>query len=152
MKFRNLRDAQEVTRQSTSRFEFFGLEFDRDTGELNDEGRPIMESCVPWIEVRPVGECNAPYMNAVLAHQSKNRRRMSRGKLDARMLRENRELDIDLFPRHVFTGSWGGWLDDATGEEVPYSADAARELLEQLPPEEFDELRAYCNELGNFRS
>lgn len=151
MKFRNLNDLEEVTRQSTSRYEFFALEYDRETDELDEDGQPVRESVVPWIEVRPVGELNRPYINAVLASQSKARRRISKGKIDVRMLEDNREQDRDLYPRHVFTGRWGGWLDDATGEEVPYSAEAARELLEQLPIDEFDELRAYCNELGNFR-
>lgn len=152
MKFRNLNYVQEVTRQSTARYEFFSMEFERDTGKVDPETeRPIMESVVPWIEVRPVGEVNRPYINAVLTHQSRNRRRLTKGKFDARMLEENREQDRDLYPKHVFTGAWGGWIDDATGAEVPYSPEAARELLEQLPPEEFDELRAFCNELGNFR-
>jgi len=68
------------------------------------------------------------------------------------MLEENREQDRELYPRFVLTGNWGGWLDDETGNEVPYSEEAARELLTQLPIDEFDELRAFCNEPHNFRS
>ena len=142
MKFRNFSDSEEITRQSTTRYEFFSLEYELEDGS----------TMVPWMEVHPVGEINRPYINAVLAQQARNRRRLTKGKIDARMLEENREQDRELYPKFVMTGNWGGWLDDETGEEVPYSEEAARELLTQLPIDEFDELRAFCNELHNFRS
>lgn len=154
MRFQNLSNIQPVTRQSSARYEFFELEFERETSEIDPEsGRPVTETVVPWIEVRPVGEINEPYINAVLRQQAKLRRRMSSGQAPtSKMLEENRRQDRDLYVRHVFTGAWGGWVDAATGAEVPYSAEAATELLEQLPNDSFDQLRAFCNDHSNFRS
>jgi hypothetical protein len=151
MKFRNLSDVQEVTRQSTATYEFHSLAFEHPTGQLDESGQPIMETLTPWIEVRPVGEINKPYINAVLASQSKNRRRITKGRIDAAMLAENRAQDCILYPEHVFTGNWGHWIDDATGEPAPYSKEAASSLLRQLPIEEVDELRAFCNDTASFR-
>ena len=151
MKFRNLSNIQEVTRQSVAKYEFHALSFERETDEVDENGQRIVETLTPWIEVRPVGEINKPYINAVLASQSKNRRRITKGKIDAAMLAENRAQDCQLYPEHVFTGNWGHWIDDTTGQPVPYSKEAATDLLRQLPIEEVDELRAFCNDTASFR-
>lgn len=132
MRFSNLSGAQ-VGAESTARFHFYDL-----PGE-------------PWILVKPGGDLNRPYFAAVLASQSKNRKRLMKGKIDAEMLERNREVDRKLYPRHIDAGEWGGWEDDE-GNEVPYSPQAFEELMQQLPSDLFDELRAFCNEPVNFRS
>ena len=109
MKFRNLAGSEEVTRQSTARYEFFSLEFELEDGS----------TMVPWIEVRPVGEVNRPYINAVLAQQAKNRRRLTKGKIDARMLEENRDQDRELYPKFVLTGNWAAGSTTPPGKRSP---------------------------------
>ena len=132
MKFSNLSGAR-VTSASTSIFVFYDL-----PGE-------------PWVEVHPTGELNRPYFSALLASNSKSRRRLMKGKLDADMLVQNRNLDRKLFPKHIGAGSWGGWISDETGQEVDYSEAEFKDLCEQLPDDQFDELRAHCGDLTNFR-
>jgi hypothetical protein len=132
MRFSNLQGAN-VTPESTAICTFYDL-----PGE-------------PWVRVRPAGDLNRAYFAEVLASSTKSRKRLMRGKIDAEMLERNRQLDRKLFPKHVAGGEWGGWIDDETGEPVAYSADGFRELCEQLPPDIFDELRAFCNEPANFR-
>ena len=104
----------------------------------------------PWLMVRPGGEENKAYFQAVLASQSKNRKRLMKGKLNAEMLVENRRVDRKLYPKHIDAGEWGGWQDEQ-GNEVPYTPAAFAELMQQLPNDLFDELRAFCNEPVNFR-
>jgi len=133
MRFSNLSGAN-VTAESTAIFTFFDL-----PGE-------------PWVRVRPGGDLNRPYFAAVLASQSKNRKRLMKGKIDADMLEKNRVVDRSLYPKHMDAGEWGGWVDDETGQEVPYSQQGFAELMAQLPADLFDELRAFCNEPVNFRS
>lgn len=105
----------------------------------------------PWIMVRPAGDMNKPYYNAVLKRSAKNRQRMLRGNLDEAAIARNRNEDKELYPIHVFSGTWGGWLNES-GVEVPYSPDNAKALLGELPDDQFDELRAFCNEHSNFRA
>lgn len=106
----------------------------------------------PWVRVRIGGQLNRGYFNAVLARESKGRKRALRGRIDMATLDRNRELDRKLFPKHMDGGAWGGWVDDSTGEEVPYSPEGFAELMAQLPADLFDELRAFVNEPVNFRS
>lgn len=146
MNFRNLKTLTPVTRDSATIFYFHELELEHPNGHLTDAGEPQM--VVPWIEVRPVGDMNPGYLNAVLQAQSGKRKL---DKLDVKTLRQNREQDRELYPKHVFTGKWGNWFDDATGEEVPYSQEAALELMSKLPADQVDQLRAFCNSLDNFR-
>lgn len=142
MRFSNLSGAN-VTVESTAIFTFYDL-----PGE-------------PWVRVRPGGDLNRPYFAAVLASQSKNRKRLMRGKIDAEMLERNRQIDRKLYPKHIDAGEWGGWEEEIPNEdpaaevkyqEVEYSQQGFAELCEQLPADLFDELRAFCNEPVNFRS
>ena len=102
----------------------------------------------PWVRVRPGGDINLPYFQAVLASQTKNRRKIQKGKIDAEMLVKNRDLDRKLYPLHIDAGEWGGWEDD--NGPVDYSPSGFTELMEQLPGHLFDGLRAFCNEPMEF--
>src|SRR5262245_45061210 len=133
MQFGNLA-GQEVSPDTTAVYTFYEL-----PGE-------------PWLRVKPAGDLNRAYFGAVLAASAKNRKRLMKGKIDAEMLEQNRQLDRKLYPIHVAGGEWGGWVDDKTGQDVPYSAEGFKELCAQLPADLFDELRAFCNEPSNFRS
>lgn len=133
MQFRNVKGA-EVSAQSTSIFVFDDL-----TG-------------CPWVEVKPGGEHNKPYYNAILKRGGALRRQLSSGSVDAAVVERVRQNDRELYPMHILTGKWGGWKNDETGEEIPYSSEAAKELMAQLPIEQFDRLRTYCNESVHFRA
>lgn len=131
-KFANLAGT-ELTSESTADFTFYDL-----PGE-------------PWVRVKIGGDLNRGYFGALLATQSKARKRLLKGKIDADMLERNRLLDRKLYPIHLDGGAWGGWIDDETGKEVAYSPEGFKELCEQLPADLFDELRGFCNEPANFR-
>ena len=107
----------------------------------------------PWLKVHPGGELNKPYYQEMVEKSTqgrKARRQLLQGKVDSKALERNRNIDRKLYPRYIAAGEWGGWLDDETGAEVPYSVAAVTELFEQLPSYLFDGLRAYCNEPENF--
>lgn len=136
MDFSNLSGAK-VTSQSSARFTFYDL-----PGE-------------PWVDVHPAGDVNRPYFAAVLAKQSKHRRRLAAGKMNVDMLDDNRSQDRELYPRHVDAGAIGGWRamnSEGQEEEIGYSPEAFRSICEKLPNDLFDELRAFCNDTANFRS
>lgn len=117
----------------------------------------------PWLEVRPATQSNSAYFNAMLARdtammQPKNgtpgQSGRTRGRATVRTvgpseLEQNRRSDRDLYPKHVVVGM-GGWIDDATGAEVPYSQESAAELLQQLTDHLFDQLRNFCACDANF--
>lgn len=132
MQFGNLSGSQ-VNAQSSATYTFYEL-----PGE-------------PWVRVRPLGEANPRYWSAVLASQSKVRTRLMKGKISAEMLAQYRKTDREFIPKYADGGEWGGWIDDATGEEVPYSPEAFAELCQQLPNDLFDELRSFMGDLNNFR-
>lgn len=132
MKFSNLVGA-DVDANSTAIYVFYDL-----PGE-------------PWVRVKAGGDLNRPYYVALLNSSSKQRRRMMKGKIDAAMLEENRQIDRKLYPLYLDGAEWGGWIDDDGGEEVPYSSSGFKELIEQLPSDLFDGLRSFCNEPSNYR-
>lgn len=132
MQFRNLKKA-EITPQSTSKFVFYDLE-----GE-------------PWLTVRPAHEINKPYFNALLKRNtSGNRRRVNRV-IDAAAIERDRSEARELYGKHITNvGPWGGWVDEA-GLEIPLTQATVEALMQNLPPEQFDQLRVYCADLSNFR-
>ena len=135
MEFANLQGAT-ITAQSTAVFTFYDL-----PGE-------------PWLRVKPGGDINRPYFAEVLASSSKQRRRLMKGKVDAEMLDQNRQLDRKLYPKHIDGGDMGGWDQMLKGKRVPvnYSPAAFTSICEKLPADLFDELRGFCNEPANFRA
>lgn len=60
-----------------------------------------------------------------------------------------RDYDRELYGQHVLT-AWEG-IADASGAEVPFSADNAAALFRQLPDDLFDELRSFFLTTSNFR-
>lgn len=119
----------------------------------------------PWVEVRPATQSNHAYFNAMVmmdtadderngrAHGpvGRTRGRAARSEVRAKVsdIVRQRKQERALYAKHVLVG-WGGWKDAATGEEVPFSVDAARDLLDQLSDHLFDQLRAFCNVDANF--
>jgi len=115
---------------------------------------PEIEGC-PWLEVRPAGESNKAFFNEALRQQAKDSRRaVQRGLLSVDEIAQERASAVDSYAKHVLTGNGGGWLDEETDAEakLPLDLDSRLALLRQLPPDLFDRLRIFCNQLLNFRS
>lgn len=134
MQFGNLKGA-DIAPQSKSKFVFYGL-----LGE-------------PWLMAKPAHEINKPYFNSLLKRNaSRARRGMLNKTLDVAMIERNRAEDRELFAKHIVNeGPWGGWVDNDGVTEVPFSQEKVEKLMQELPAEQFDELRGYCLDLNNFR-
>lgn len=95
------------------------------------------------LQLRPAGESNPPYYNAMLRRSGKRARQMVKtDTIDAEMLRLNREDDRELFPLHVVVG-WEGIVDDKD-TPVPFSREDCAELLQALPNWTFDKVRHHA--------
>lgn len=102
----------------------------------------------PSLMVEQAGEGNRSYYNALVKRNTRNARRIAAGKIDAAMVRKNRDEDRELYAKYVVK-SWEGILDKAR-QEVAFSPATCLEFLTALPSYLFDELRAFCGEPGNF--
>jgi len=93
--------------------------------------------------LKPAGESNSPYYNAMLRRSARRARHLARtDQVQAEDLAQSRNDDRDLFPQHVIAG-WEGLEDDA-GQLVPYSAEAAQALCKELPDWLFDRVRNHA--------
>jgi hypothetical protein len=97
--------------------------------------------------VKPATQCNPAFFQASFASVGKLRRVLAK-KVSVADLDAARDVDRDLFAKHVVVG-WRG-VSDATGAVVPFSTPACAAFLKQLPPALFDDLRVFCRENGNF--
>lgn len=120
-----------VPQGATSKFTFYQI-----------QGRPSLT-------VKPTGEANPPYMNAMFKRSKGVARRLRSGDMSVDLLEETRDIDLKLYPKFVVTG----WDDVETDsrEKAPFSAELVGQFLEALPEDMFDELRAHCGDLSNFR-
>jgi len=123
-----------VKEDATSNFVFYGI-----SGE-------------PTLLVRPATNANIPFFNAVLK-QSKAAMRRSRGRKGqlptAETIEAARQEDITLFARFIVIG-WERVVD-ASGAAVPFSEEVCRQFLNAIPLDMFNDLRAYCLDINNFR-
>ena len=103
----------------------------------------------PSLTVKPTGEANPPYMNAMFKRSKGVARRLRSGDMSVDLLEETRDIDLKLYPKFVVQG----WNDVETdsGEKAPFNPDLVAQFLEALPEDIFDELRAHCGDLANFR-
>lgn len=99
------------------------------------------------LTVKPSGESNKEYFNALLRATGAGKRQKKR-KVDAAMVAEIRNQDKELYPKYVIVG-WEG-LYDAKGAKVKFSPEAAADLLAQLPDYIFDGVRGFCGEPESF--
>ena len=105
---------------------------------------------------RIAGEANKPYYSALLlkAGASARRLRSNANRLTPEMIAQNRQQDIDLFPKFVLTG-WEGpdgsvGPVDASGEPVAYTEDACRAFLSALDDTDVDFIRNEFATVTNF--
>lgn len=93
--------------------------------------------------LRPAGEANPAYFNAMLKRSGKRLRNISRTDIVSPAdLAQNRADDRELFALHVVVG-WEGVLDDQD-QPVQFSRENAKEFLEQLPDWVFDRVRNHA--------
>lgn len=104
----------------------------------------------PTLIVRPATEQNESYLNAVLRTGKKMLRRMRGGKMSVAMLRESREQDLGLYPKHIVDG-WTVPPVDVKGNPVKYNAENCEAFLRAVPVDMFDDMRTYCGDPDNFR-
>lgn len=100
------------------------------------------------LQLRPAGEKNKAYHNALLKRNAKLSRRFRAGKITRAMLKENREHDKVLYAQFVIAG-WTGVLDDE-GNEAAFSVESCRKFLDALPSWIFEEVRFFALDPTNF--
>lgn len=102
----------------------------------------------PTLILRPATGANKPYYAAMLRRSGKSVRNLARSGLTPEMIKDVRNSDRKLFPKHVIVG-WENVLDTA-GNEVPFSAEAASELCQALPDWVFDLVIEFAKDISNF--
>lgn len=102
------------------------------------------------LTVKPADETNKPYYNALLKLGAERmRNQMRRGDdLDPAVLKENRKVDADLFPKYVIIG-WSGVLDKE-GNKVEFTEAYCVDLIKAIPGWVFDKIRAAANTQERF--
>ena len=101
----------------------------------------------PTLTVRFAGESNKPYFNEVLRRQEHYHRR--KAKINVDILKDNRERDRGLYPKHVVLG-WKN-VKDKVGAVVTFNQEDCEAFLRAIPDDEFDGLREFCRDASNFR-
>lgn len=141
MQFKNVEKAH-VPSGATTHVEFPEIE-----GVTLEDGTYV----VPWLEIKPAGEMNRPYMNAVLKRIAQHP--ASRGKLTVEDSGRERADSYQPYADHVLTGQGGGWVSAETSLPVPMplSAEDRLSLVRALPLDLYDRVRVRANQLDNFR-
>lgn len=104
----------------------------------------------PTLTVRHAGDTNPDFLNAVLKKPKKLARQARRARqVTAQSIDQARLEDIQLFARVIVTG-WSG-VKDSEGNEVEFSRENLIDFLTAIPPDMFNELRAFCLDIENFR-
>jgi len=101
------------------------------------------------LTVAPATTTNEDYMHAVLKLSSKGTvRAATRGHITPAMVKENNDLDRVVFGQLIIKG----WecLNDRKGGEIKYTPKRAEELVKKLPDWVFQEVKAFCQDHGNF--
>lgn len=101
----------------------------------------------PTIVVKYAGEGNKPYFNAILKQTEEWQRR--KRKFDEKMIKDNRDRDLALFPLHVVVG-WKN-VKDRDGKEVPFTPENLTEYFLAIGDEQFDVVRNFAKDASNFR-
>ena len=121
-----------------------------DTAELTIYSVELPNGKNPTLIGKHAGETNKPYANRLLKKSVVNSKLVKAGKMDVGMLERNRDQDRALFPIHVLTG----WKDvcDAAGKDVAFTPDEAKDFVDALPNDIFDEVRDFFADAVNFRN
>lgn len=105
---------------------------------------------VPVLTVRPAHRINRDFLNVMLA-ASKDVSRQAQKALNGEdmQLDKVREQDVEIFADCIVV-DWEN-VQDADGNEVPFSKEACVEFLSKIPEDMFDNLRIFCLNIENFR-
>ena len=102
----------------------------------------------PTLTLKPASEANKGYYTPLIKRNSRNSRRIAAGKVNAKMLKQSRDEDRELFSKFVVT-DWADVMDSA-GEAVEFSKENCYDFLKALPDWLFDEVRQFASEPENF--
>lgn len=103
---------------------------------------------IPTLVVRPAGPANKAYFERNLKAVQSSRVGLGGRGVSQRALDRMRESDYELYSRHVVTG-WENVVN-SSGAPATFSQENCEAFLRALPPEMFDELRAFCVTSSNF--
>ena len=101
----------------------------------------------PTLIMKPATEANKPFFNSVLRRSNRNLRAV-KGGINSKMIKENREEDRELYPKHIISG----WKDviDSKGKTVEFSEKDCADFIIAIPDWIFDDIRAFAGESSNF--
>lgn len=102
----------------------------------------------PSVFGKPATEANKPYLNSVLKKGKRLLRRMRGGKMSVEALRESREQDYELYPKHVVKRFGNQPLRD---DGSPATDEDLGAFLRAIPIDMFDEMRAFYSDPDTFR-
>ena len=102
----------------------------------------------PVLILAPATESNRGYFNSLLRKSRKNMRVVQSGKVNASVVKNNREEDKKLYAEHIIVG-WKNMLD-SSGNEIPFSKEDCADFLNELPDWLFDEIRTFASNVQNF--
>lgn len=105
----------------------------------------------PTLTVRPSGEVNPQYMNAMFKKSKGVARRLRSGEMSVDLLEETRDIDLQLYPQFVVLSWDEESVRDDQDEPAAFTPENVAAFLRALPDDLFDELRAHCGDLSNFR-
>lgn len=113
--------------------------------DLPEAGHP---NCA--IEVRPTTRVNKPYHNATLRSTVRRVRKVTSERFTVDDVEKAIKEDREIFPKCVIVNWRNLPDDDHPGEFIPYSREAAVELVDAMPDTLFEDLRDFCGNIRNF--
>ena len=99
--------------------------------------------------VAPATRSNKAYNSALMRRMIPQQRRISGGKMTPEFIDKYREDLKELYADHVIR-NWNGVIDKERNE-VSFSREAVRALLDAFPTSSWDALIEFCENEGNFR-
>lgn len=102
----------------------------------------------PELDVLFAGQSNPNFLNAAFKLGEPIDRIEKHTGTTTKILARRRAVDRELYPKHIIRGM--RHVPNENGEAVPYSPEAAVELVSLLPDDLFDQVRVFCNEPRNF--
>lgn len=103
----------------------------------------------PILTLAPANDSNRPYFNALAKRSARNASRLRRGKIDTKILEDNRKHDLELFPKYVVKG-WPRAPKDSQGNAVDFCEAHVAAFLSALPNWIFDRMRAFAVDAESF--
>lgn len=108
--------------------------------------------------VRPAGQPNDSYLNAVFKLPSSSRPN-ALGQMSVAKMKETQAEYVPIYAKHIVVGWEHVYEDESPDKVAPFSADKALEFLTALTqsppngrPDVFLDLRVFCGNLENFRA